>query len=458
MQIRSRLTIQFFLISASLLLLALLAIYYFSAKHQKEEFYSRLKSRANTTADLLLRVKEVDSTLLKLIDVNRKDLLNYENISVYDSEGTEIYTNNDSLHFNEILPDLNSFLNDVRKNGEQSMTAEKLNFVGIRYEIGDHDYIVVACAVDEFGIENLKSLRRILVFVFIFFLAAIGVSGWIYSGRALKPISEVVEQVNSISANNLSQRLDEGNQKDEIYHLTSTFNDMLNRIEHAFKTQKTFVSNASHELRNPLTVITAQLEVALIKERNSEEYKKIVHSVLEDIKKLNEISHRLLQLTKIESEKSEIKREPIRIDDLIWEVKNEFQTQNPDNKVILTLHELPEDESQLVILGNNQFLKTAFINLMSNACKFSDDRTVNIDILSGSDKLIIKFIDKGIGIPAEDIPNIFEPFYRGKNTNSVKGYGIGLSMVEKIMTAHNAQIRIASELNIGTTVSVVFPK
>lgn len=437
--------------------MALLAIYFFSAKHQKEEFYSRLKSRANTSAELLLRVDEVDSSLLKLIDINRKDILHFENISIYDSKDKEIYTNNDSIHFHEILPNIKSFLLGVRQNGERSMTSENLDYIGIKYEIGNEKYVVIACAMDIYGMDNLKSLRRILVFVFIFFLVAIGISGWIYAGRALKPISDVVYQVNSISANSLNQRLDEGKTKDEIYRLTSTFNEMLQRIEHAFKTQKTFVANASHELRNPLTAITAQLEVALLKERDSQEYKKILYSVLEDIKRLNEISHRLLQLTKIESEKSDIKLEPIRIDDLIWEVKNEFQKQNSDYKARLSLNELPLNESHLMILGNSHFLKTCFTNLMTNACKFSSDKTVNIEIVSSKENLIINFIDHGIGIPENEIPYVFEPFYRGKNTNSIKGYGIGLSIVEKIIKLHNAEIQINSKVNSGTIVSLIFP-
>lgn len=184
MQIRTRLTIQFFLISASLLLMALLAIYFFSAKHQKDEFHSRLKSRAITSAELLLNVEEVDSSLLKLIDINRKDMLYYENISIYDSNDKEIYTNNDSIHFYEILTDIESFLLEVRQNGEKSMTIENLDYLGIQYELGGKKYVIVACAMDIYGMDNLKSLRRILVFVFIFFwLSSEFLGGFIREGH-----------------------------------------------------------------------------------------------------------------------------------------------------------------------------------------------------------------------------------------------------------------------------------
>jgi signal transduction histidine kinase len=452
MQIRTKLTIQFFLISAGLLLSALLAIYFFSARYQQEEFYSRLTSKANTTADLLIRVEQVDSTLLKLIDINKKDVLYYENISVYNSENQEIYTNNDSIHFQEILPDIRAFLNEVSHSGEKRVKSNDIDIVGIQYQNGNEKFVVIACAIDKYGMDNLKNLRRVLAFVFIIFLAVIGVAGWIYSGKALKPISEVINQVNSISANNLNHRLGEGNQNDEIFRLTSTFNNMLNRIEHAFKTQKTFVSNASHELRNPLTAITSQLEVALLKERDSEEYQNIVSS----IKRLNEMSHRLLQLSKIDSGNLNFILEPVRIDDLIWETKNEFILQYPDNIVKLTLHELPENETQLNILGNKQFLKTCFINLMDNACKFSIDKTVKIEIFSDGKTLHVQFSDDGIGITESELPYIFEPFYRGKYAAHVKGYGIGLSIVEKIIQTHDAVIKVKSKVNFGTTIMVSF--
>lgn len=459
MQIRTKLTLLFFLITASLLLFSLFTIYFFSAKYQKDEFYSRLKDRANTTVDLLIRVEQVDSTLLKLIDINKKDVLYYENISVYDYQNKEIYTNNDSIHFREILPDLDQFLKEIRLHGENKISIDDIEIIGVQYQNGPDKFIVLACAIDKYGLDNLRNLRRILAFVFILVLIIVVIAGWMYSGRVLKPISGVINEVNNISANNLNLRLGEGNKKDEIARLSATFNNMLNRIERAFKTQKTFVSNASHELRNPLTAITAQLEVTLLNERDPEEYKKIISSVLEDIKRLNEMSHRLLQLTRIDSDTSTFKLKPIRIDDVIWEAKKEFVFHNPDCKVKLVLFELPENEEQLNIRGNKQFLKTCFINLMDNSCKFSLDNSVTIKIFADPKKkrLYVEFIDKGIGIAENEVKYIFEPFYRGKYASHVKGYGIGLSIVEKIIFAHNAEIKVDSNINIGTTIILTFP-
>lgn len=457
MQIRSRLTIQFFLITAALLLLSLLSIYYFSVKIQKDEFYSTLETRANTTADLLIRVEQVDSTLLKLIDLNKKDVLDYENISVYDSNQKEIYSNNDTIHFSNILPDLEGFLNDVSQLGEKQVTIDDIDIIGVQYLNKNKKFVVVACAIDTKGLHNLHNLRRILTSVFVTILAIIGIAGWIFSGRALRPISHVINQVNNISANNLNIRIDEGNNKDEIARLIMTFNDLLNRIEHAFTTQKLFVSNASHELRNPLTAITAQLEVSLLKMRTAEEYERIITSVLDDIKRLNEMSHRLLTLAKMDKENVYFQLQPMRFDDLVWEAKRDFMDQQVDCKASLTLPKLPENENDLKIKGNSQFLKICFLNLMDNACKFSPDRSVDIELFCEEKNIGVHFSDHGIGIEDNDLQYIFEPFFRGKNSGDVNGFGVGLSIVEKIVRMHNGKIQIVSELNKGTTITLLFP-
>lgn len=457
MEIRSRLTILFFLISGTLLLFAFLTIYFFYAKKQKEEFFLSLESRAKTTADLLIRVEQIDSTLLKVIDLNKKDILDYENISVYNSEGKEIYTNNDTIHFSELVPEFDFFLEEVNAAGEKKLSDGDFDFVGIQYQNAGDKFVVVACAMDTNGIKNLRSLRRVLALVFISVIALIGLAGWVYAGRALKPISAVIDQVNSISANNLNQRISTGSNKDEIARLTLTFNHLLDRIEEAFTTQKTFVSNASHELRNPLTAITSQLEVTLLKARNVEEYEEIITSVLEDIRDLNDMSHRLLVLAKIDGESNSFKFEAIRLDDLIWETKNEFLAQNTGYFVTLTLNKLPENEKQLLIHGNKHLLKTCFVNLMDNACKFSSAHSVAVEIVSDIKTLTIQFTDKGMGISKSELPHIFEPFYRAKNSVEISGYGVGLSIVQKILHIHNAKIHVVSTLSVGTKISIVFP-
>jgi signal transduction histidine kinase len=232
---------------------------------------------------------------------------------------------------------------------------------------------------------------------------------------------------------------------------------MLDRIESAFKIQRTFVANASHELKNMLTVITAQLEVSMMKERSVPDYQRTIQSVTEDIKNLNIVSNRLLELAKLSADDTINQSNAVRIDELIWQCRSEILKRNAHNKVNFVIEELPEEEEKLYLKGSETLLKTSFLNLMENACKFSPNKEVIVGLTINDKHIQITFTDRGIGIPAEDLPYIFEPFHRGKNTLNIRGHGIGLSIVSRIIQLHKGIIRVYSKLNEGTTFTVEFP-
>lgn len=451
MQIRTRLTFQFTIIVAFILLASFIAIYYFSAQYRESSFYSRLRDKANTTAELLLNVKEVDSTLLKIIDKNKKDLLFKENIAVYDYEGHRIYSSNDSVDFSN--PQI---FDGIRKNSEMRWKNGDLELLGFKYLSAPKRFIVIAAATDRFGLSKLYYLENLLFISFFIILGVVGFTGWIYAGRSLRPISQIVTQVQNISAENLSARLDEGNRRDEIARLSATFNELLNRIEATFSVQKTFVANVSHELKNPLTIITSQLEVALLRDRTQEEYRKTLASVLDDIRQLNEVALRLLELARLGNSEQAMNFKPLRIDELLWQCREEIVEKHPGYRVVLSF-DLPEDERRLLVSGNEHLLKTAFKNLMDNACKFSSDKEATVSLSTTGDEIRVAFRDNGIGISSQDLPNIFQPFYRGSNTVSISGHGIGLSLVERIITLHRSRIGVTSKPGKGSTFSVVIP-
>jgi signal transduction histidine kinase len=452
MQIRTRLTLQFAGIVAVIVLISHLAIYFFSAQYRENQFYDRLRDKANTTAELLIKVDAVNVELLRIIDASKKDLLPQENVTVYNYLNEVVYTNNDSVDFGSEI----EFLNTIRLEGEQHEQQGDVELIGVQYVDRFNRFVVTASAIDLYGFNKLQNLRHILIVSFLLILGIVAVAGWVYAGRALRPINNIVNKVNTISATNLSTRLDEGNRTDEIARLSATFNEMLNRIETTFQLQKTFVANASHEMKNPLTVITSQVEVILLRERTPEEYRQTLSSVLEDVRRLNQVSLRLLDLARLNSDEIKVDFKPVRIDDLIWKCKEELSEKNPGYKIIFT-PELPDEERQLVVLANEYLLSTAFINLMDNACKFSADREVHITLETRGSRSILQFRDNGLGISESDLPYIFEPFYRGTNTVSISGHGIGLSLVEKILKIHKTQISVASRLQQGTTFTLTIP-
>lgn len=452
MQIRTRLTLQFAGIVAVIVLISHLAIYFFSAQYRENQFYDRLRDKANTTAELLIKVDAVSVELLRIIDANKKDLLPQENVTVYNYLNEVVYTNNESVDFGSE----EDFLNKIRLEGEQRQQQGDVELIGVQYVDKFNRFVVTASAIDRYGLNKLQNLRHILMVSFALILGIVAIAGWVYAGRALRPINNIVNKVNTISATNLGTRLDEGNRTDEIARLSATFNGMLNRIETTFQLQKTFVANASHEMKNPLTVITSQVEVVLLRERTPEEYRQTLSSVLEDVRRLNQVSLRLLDLARLNSDEIKVDFKPVRIDDLIWKCKEELSEKNPDYKIVFT-PQLPEEERQLVVLANEYLLSTAFINLMDNACKFSPDREVHVTLETRGSRSILQFRDNGVGISEADLPYIFEPFYRGSNTVAISGHGIGLSLVEKILKIHKTQISVTSKLQQGTTFTLTIP-
>lgn len=460
MQIRTRLTLQFLGIVATIALGSLVVVYYTSANYIQKSFHYRLKDKAITAAATAAQLKSgdarIDSSTIKIIDRAKKDVLYKEHVAVFDSTDAEVYANNEVFAFDK--PDL--WLKLVREKNERSFHIGDYEVIGVYYldPICGYKYVALAGAIDNFGLRELENLKRTLFIVFMLIAMAAAGSGWFFAGRALEPISKVVSQVASITASNLSQRLvtQVGENQDEIALLTSTFNKMLNRIENAFNIQKTFVANSSHELKNLLTVITSQLEVSLWKDRSAEEYKTTLTSVLEDIKNLNEVSIRLLELAKISGDESLISKEELRIDDVLWAARIDVLKRNSQNRVVIRFDEMPDDDDALHIQGNEALLKTALLNLMENACKFSDNHEVVVSLKANHAFTVLEFTDKGIGIPQEELPYIFEPFYRAHNTRTVKGHGIGLSLVQRIIKIHGGIIDVVSRVGEGTTFKVVF--
>jgi len=453
LNIRSRLTIQFTYIVTFILILFSFIIYYFSASYREAEFYSRLEKKALTTAKLLIEVKEVDYNLMKIIDRNTLNALDKEVVMIYDSQNHQIYNSldNDSIQISKPFLDKIRLLKSIRYH------EGKNEAIGLIFTLKSDQYAVIASAYDNYGRIKLHNLIWIIIVGFFISIGLTVYLGRIYANRALKPMSDVVKQVDKINIASLDMRVNEGNGTDEIAQLAITFNQMLERLESAFEMQRSFVSNASHELRTPLTSITGQIEVSLMKSRTHEEYEAILESVLEDIKNLNALSNGLLDLAKASSDISAIALHPLRIDEILWQTRAELIERKKDYNISIIFSEPIEDEKELTVLGNDHLLKTAIVNLMDNACKFSSDKSVEIFLYVKGKYTVAEFADKGVGIDPADMENIFHPFFRAKNAKNIAGNGLGLSLTEKIIQIHRGTISIESQLHKGTKVRVSIP-
>lgn len=336
--------------------------------------------------------------------------------------------------------------------------VEDLQAIGFVYRFEDKIYVITAAAKDDYGLSKLKTLRIALVLGFTSAILLTVMAGSFFSGRVLRPVSEMVEKVEAITASNLDMRIGAGNGKDEMAELAQTFNRMLDRLENSFNAQKDFVSNISHELRTPLAAIIAELEVSAIRERTNEEYRTMSLLILADARKVSRLSNDLLDLAKASYDQSGITFKEARLDEVLLDATQWVLKLNPGYRIELIFEKEPEEHEGMSINGNEYLLKVAFANLIENACKFSGNHHCVVTISVDRKDPVLRFSDTGVGISPEDLDNIFTPFFRGGNKKYVEGNGIGLSLTAKIMQLHQGSVSVKSTIGVGTTITVQLPR
>ena len=451
MNIRARITLQFTALVSVALTLFAISIYYFSEHHRHRSFLIRLKENALTNARLFSKdVKEIDSLLLKVIGKNSVNLLPDESIFIYNLSGKLIFTTKE--HLPEALDEAK--VKKIVQEKEIYFQEEGNDVVGIYFEGKEDQFVVLASAYDKSGLENIRYLKYLL---FLGLITAISLNFFVglwFSKRAMNPLSDVIRQLDQITATHLNLRVKEGNGKDEIAQLAIKFNKMLLRLENSFELQKSFIATASHELRTPLTMLMGNLEVALMNEKMAPSEKDLLLSLLAEIKQLKSLSNGLLDLAQAHLELSEIKLEQLRIDELFGTVKAELERRNEAYHIVFNIHTFPEDEAWFTICANESLMKSALLNILENACKYSMDHTAHVQVMFDENEIQIQIRDTGIGIAENDLKHIFEPFYRAGSVKNYAGSGIGLPLAQKIIQQHKGRIQIHSELHVGTTVKI----
>lgn len=453
MNIRLRLTLLFAVLVASIMLAFSLSVYYLYNQFREQEFNKRLRDKALTTVRLFEDVGGITEELLHDIERNDLTTMYKEEVTVYDSNNKVVYDSGQEPY--TISPQL---LAQAREGLDFNLRDGEKEIIGVRYvDKRKQVLVVVAYAIDIYGFSKLERLRNILITGWAVSLLLVILTGWLFASDALRPVSDIIEQVKNISARNIHERLKARRHKDELGQLVATFNDLLSRLEEAFSSQRNFVSHASHELRTPLTIMMGQLEVALLQKRTLEDYQQTIKDAIEEVKKMRDLINGLLELARINNDIFQLHFRPLNIDDLLWQVRESLLIQFPDYNIQIEFDESQEEETEFKIKGDKSLLQMAFQNIMENACKYSEDQRVNVSLLAQSDTIRISFADRGIGISEEDLPHIFEPFFRGDSSKSRKGHGIGLALTQRIIQLHNGSIRVFSQLGKGTRFVISLP-
>ncbi|RRB02703.1 HAMP domain-containing sensor histidine kinase [Larkinella rosea] len=448
MLIRNRLTIIFTVLATAIQVTLSLLVWYFYSLYRQEEFYSRLESKARVTGRVLISRRHLHDDFFK--NMVRTDLLSIvdEQISIYDSRHHLVFTNRplkESKFYREKIPQLatNSLLEF--QNGH-------LESIVIPYENRGQRFYIFASGYDRIGFAKLATLQQILILANLLGFTLIVLAGWYFSGRVLKPISQIVDEVEQITAVDLHKRVHEGNRRDEIAQLAMTFNQMLFRLEDAFVSQRSFVSHASHELRTPLTNTLGTLETSLRYDQNPADWRDSMEVAIEELKKVIALTNSLLGLAKVTD--GTVSLTAVQVDDCLLTAIEQVQHRYPGRS--LPLQFTTSEEDSLTVRGNAALLTTAFLNVLDNACKYSSE-AVSVELQAREEQITVTVTDQGRGIAEADTAHILDPLYRGKNVVGVPGYGIGLAITQKIIDLHQGTIQIASKVDQGTSVTVNLP-
>lgn len=448
MSIKIRLSVQFTLVVIGILFFFSVLVYYFSFTSQRSKFRELLLEKAQNTAILLISVEGVDSNLLKKIHETTSSLVE-EEIALTDSTNNLIYSNNTHYLSPKIILE-----KSYNSNINYFSIGEK-DGVSYNHRIKNNAYHVYVLAYDNSRAQNLIEMRTILFWSILFSVWLSISASYFFSKLAIKPISNIISEIKEINSSKLNRRLNEGRGRDEIEQLATTFNQMLTDLELVFKSQNEFVSNASHELRTPLAIIIAESEYILGKERKQEEYVKHISGMVDDMRKLNALLNSLLELAQLNRD-TRIFLSPLRIDELIFSTIQEIKTKYPGRKILPKI-EYSDNENDLLITGNSGLLEIALKNLIDNACKFSNGE-VEVKLSMQAEQMSVRISDHGIGIPNSEMENIFKPFRRGENVKYIGGFGIGLSIVAKIIELHGAKINVSSAEKEGACFEILFSR
>lgn len=429
-----------------LLFIASGVIYFSFSKYISNELSEKLRTKATiiaeeklTSADSSLSVENLSTeTLLK------EKALIYRIDSTFNKKTSGL-----------ALPQM--FFSTTLKEGENFYKNKGIFYKSLVYEVENQEYLVIVSAENHLEHKIRSYLLKFIlcIILLVFFISIVYV---LYTTRVFfKSLVKITERVQEISSENLHLRLESNLKSSELNELSTTFNDMLNRIATSFETQNNFISNASHELRTPLTAIIGETDVCLSKRREPEEYIETLNVIMEEAEKLHSKTKALLFLAQSGFNGKTQKFERIRIDQLIWDVKETMEKIDSNNKICIDMSMLPENPFKLKVKANEQLLHLALSNIIGNACKYSNYKDVNVSIGSSDNYVFIVIKDSGIGIPANELKYIYDPFFRASNTKNFEGYGIGMPLSQNIIKMHCGRIIVNSIENRGTTVQIGIP-
>ena len=303
---------------------------------------------------------------------------------------------------------------------------------------------------------HLLQLRIILFCILPLIIILTGIVGVFLARISFYPVDQMITAINRITSKNLRSHIDVPPTRDEIQRLAETFNAMLDRIDSDFLAQQRFLQDISHEIKTPLTIMRGSMDVALKKPRPGERYEKILQDSLEQIARITSIVETLLVLAWFDNHEVTLQIKPFVLNDLAKRIIDEIRVLADAKNIRMDCLETGPVE----IEADEAQIKNLFLNLLDNAVKYTPDGgkiTVTLD--QNERSALIEIKDTGIGIAPQDIPHVFDRFYRADGAGiKEKGFGLGLSLVRSIVESHQGTISVVSQGSGGAVFSIVLPR
>lgn len=303
---------------------------------------------------------------------------------------------------------------------------------------------------------TVNQLTRLLLAIGGGVLLVTPIGGYWLAGRATRPIAQIIQTTSRLQPAQLDQRLPLRGTRDELDRLSATINGFLDRIAAYIRQNREFTANAAHELRSPLTAIQSSLEVALNTERSVQEYQELIETVLNECESLRVLVNHLLLLAESDAGRLDVMGERVSLGRLVEQSCEMFRAVAESGSVRLDLGGI----QPLVVMGHAGSLRQVVNNLIDNAIKFTGGGgRVVVSLVPENGSAVLRVQDTGTGISGEDLPHIFQRFYRVDRSRNRAGRstGLGLSICEALVKAHQGRILLESTLGSGTTVTVSLP-
>lgn len=452
MSIRKKILLYFYLIAISIIGITFFFIYTLFAEYREEEFQQRQKQKITTTLKFLVEIQDIEDRLIEAMDRLTIDDLYDEKLLIFNSEKQLIYSSIDDTQIvfsGDILKSLSP------ENSWIETKEDLYDVVGVCVTSSEEVYYGISKAYDYFGYSKLEFLKYALIFTLIGAALILIIIAYLFSKTITSSITTITNALKNYDFGKEFVPIQVKASKDEIAILAQRFNVLMEKMKDAFAFQKHAIQHISHELKTPIAILISNFE-RIEKETDLETIKVFLQNQKKDTHSLSEIINALLEISKVEGGDG-LSQNPLRIDELIFDLVNEMGALYPDFQFLIAYEEAIEDESKLTVLGNFQLLKLALMNLMMNCIYYSDDQKAKIIFIPQEDCLQIDFINIGPTMGEKEEKQMFQHFYRGQNSVGKRGFGLGLVFVNRIMALHQGSIAYRHQETNANIFTITLP-